>query len=324
MLIDKVTITVKAGDGGNGAATFRRNAQTARGGPDGGNGGLGGSVYFQGIDDILGLRDFRYKKRLEAEKGVNGAKQNLFGRNGEDIIIPIPLGTLVTDTTSGQSFEIIDVTTKILVAQGGTGGRGNNEFKSATNQAPRFAEKGTPGEEKVLELELKLIADIGLIGLPNAGKSSLLQALTNAQPKIGNYPFTTLEPNIGMLEHLSLADIPGLIEGAHEGKGLGISFLRHIEKTKLLVHCIDITTSDVLTSYYTVMEELTKYQQEKHLPEKQEIIALTKEDEVDEATKKQKVKDLKKLKKTILSVSVLDEDKVKKLAAYIIDTVKKQ
>lgn len=323
MLVDKVTITVKAGDGGNGAATFRRNAQTARGGPDGGNGGNGGSVYFQGIDDILGLRDFRYKKRLEAPRGINGAKQNLFGKNGEDTTISIPLGTLVTNTQTGESFEIRDTETKILVAQGGIGGRGNNEFKSATNQAPRYAEKGTPGEEKVLELELKLIADIGLIGLPNAGKSSLLQALTNAQPKVGNYPFTTLEPHIGMLESISIADIPGLIEGAHEGKGLGMEFLRHIEKTQLLVHCIEATAEDPLQSYHTVMGELTAYNKQKQLPEKNEIILLTKQDEVDEKSLQEKIAAVQKIQKPVLSVSILDEKSINNLAHYLVEHVQK-
>ncbi len=252
MLIDKVTITVKAGNGGNGAASFRRNAQTAKGGPDGGNGGNGGSVYFQGIDDILGLREFRFKKHLEAERGVNGAKQKLFGRNGMNLTIRVPTGTLVTNPQTNESFEITDTTAQILIAQGGVGGRGNTEFKSATNQTPWYAEKGTEGEEKILNLELRIIADVGLIGLPNAGKSSLLKALTHASPKIGNYPFTTLEPNIGMMNNISLADIPGLIEGAYEGKGLGIEFLRHVEKTKLLIHCIDSTIDDLMKTYATV------------------------------------------------------------------------
>jgi GTP-binding protein len=322
MLIDKVSIIIKAGNGGNGAATFRRNAQTARGGPDGGNGGNGASVYFQGVDDILGLREFRYKKRIEAEKGVNGGKQNLFGKNGTNLVVAVPIGTLVTNKKTGESFEITD-TTKTLVAQGGIGGRGNNEFKSATNQAPRYAEKGTPGEEKDFLLELKIIADVGLIGLPNAGKSSLLHALTHANPKVGNYPFTTLEPNIGMLENISMADNPGLIEGAHEGKGLGIEFLRHIEKTKLLVHCIEATTPNVLESYSIVTEELAKYSNEKALPQKEEIIVLTKVDEVDEKTKQEKIQSLQKFKKTVLSVSILEEESLKKLAVFLINAVKK-
>lgn len=317
MLVDTVTITIKAGDGGNGSVHFKRNAQTARGGPDGGNGGNGGNVYFQGIDDILGLQEFRFKKRLAAEDGVKGGKQNLFGRNGKELTVSIPLGTLVTNTATQEQFEIQNVIDKILVAKGGIGGRGNNEFKSATNQTPRFAEKGTPGEEKVFSLELRLIADIGFIGLPNAGKSSLLRVLTNANPKIGNYPFTTLEPNIGMLGTIALADIPGLIEGAHQGKGLGMEFLRHIEKTKLLVHCIDITNPDISSSYKTIRQELGAYN--KSILEKPEIVLLTKVDllEPSEAqTLRKKIE--KQLKKKVYAVSILDDASLENLKMLLL------
>ena len=221
-LIDDITITVKAGNGGNGAVHFKRNAQTAKGGPDGGNGGNGGNVYFQGIDDVLGLQEFQYKKVVQAENGINGGRQHLFGRNGKDLLVKIPLGTHITDLTTNETWEITDKITKILIARGGKGGRGNDEFKTATDQAPHYAEKGEPGQQRTLNLLLRIIADIGLIGLPNAGKSSLLKAVTNAKPKIGNYPFTTLEPNLGVMEGKILADIPGLIEGASKGKGLGI------------------------------------------------------------------------------------------------------
>lgn len=236
MLIDNVTIQIKAGDGGDGASTFLRNGLTARGGPDGGNGGNGGNVYFQGSNNIRDLKEFRYKKKIQAEDGTPGRNQKMFGKNAPQLTVLVPLGTQITDETAGIVYEITDTTSPYLIALGGLGGRGNVEFKSATNQAPTFAEEGTKGEEKTLHLELKLIADIGLIGLPNAGKSSLLAVLTHANPKVGDYPFTTLEPNIGMLDTYALADIPGLIEGASHGKGLGIAFLKHIEKTKIIVH----------------------------------------------------------------------------------------
>lgn len=312
MLIDDVRIKVKAGMGGNGAATFRRNAQTARGGPDGGNGGNGGNVYIIGVDDILGLAEYRYKKEVNAENGIKGGKQKLFGRNGKDTIIKVPIGTEITDDLSKETLEIQNNTDKILIAKGGKGGRGNDEFKSATNQAPTYAEKGQPGEEKILNLSLKLIADIGLIGLPNAGKSSLLEVLTNARPKIGNYPFTTLEPNLGVMDGKILADIPGLIEGASNGRGLGIKFLKHVEKTDVLAHCIDVTGEDVLKDYETVRQELNLYNLD--LSKKPEIILLTKIDLVDEITLNKKLSLLKKLGKKILSVSIYTDsciDKVK-------------
>lgn len=312
MLVDTVTITIQAGKGGNGAVHFIRTAQTARGGPDGGDGGNGGNVYFQGIDDILGLQEFRFKKHLAAENGVNGGRQKLYGRTGESLVIKIPLGTLVTNTETGEQFEILNTQDKILVAKGGIGGKGNDKFKTSVDQAPHYAEKGTPGEQKELHLELRLIADVGLIGLPNAGKSSLLATLTRATPKIGNYPFTTLEPNIGMLVlgggmgSIALADIPGLIEGASTGKGLGIQFLRHVEKTKLLVHCIDITTEDIKKAYDTIRTELGQY--DPRILEKKEIILLTKTDLLDEKSVSKKIKQTTKLlQKDVFGVSIIDD-----------------
>ena len=200
MLIDEVEIMVKAGSGGNGAVSFIRNAMTRKGGPDGGNGGNGGDVYFEGVDDVTALREFQYKKEVKALDGVPGKKKNLFGKNAPELVVKIPLGTKVTDIKSGQSFEVLEKQQRNLVAHGGKGGRGNNEFKSSTVQAPKFAEKGEPGEIRRLKLELAIIADVGLIGLPNSGKSSLLSVFTNAHPKIGDYPFTTLEPNLGVME----------------------------------------------------------------------------------------------------------------------------
>ncbi len=302
MLVDNIGLIIKAGNGGNGAATFLRNEMTAKGGPDGGNGGNGGNIYFQGSTNINDLREFRYKKRITAEDGVPGKHKKLFGKNAEHVTIRLPLGTRATDTASGKIIEIIDTTTTILIARGGKGGRGNVEFKSATNQTPRYAENGGIGEEKKLFLELRMIADVGLIGLPNAGKSSLLAVLTNATPKIGNYPFTTLEPNIGMLSKHPIADIPGLIEGASKGKGLGVEFLKHIEKTKVLVHCIDSSIEDVQKAYSTIRQEFEQYNSS--LLDKPEIILLTKTDLADEGQIKKNVKILEKEGKKVLTASI--------------------
>lgn len=306
MLVDNINLIIKAGNGGDGVATFLRNEMTAKGGPDGGNGGNGGNIYFQGSTNINDLREFRYKKKILAEDGVPGKHKKLFGKNAPHLTIFLPLGTRVTDMDSGKVIEIINTTSPILFAKGGKGGRGNTEFKSATNQAPRYAEKGTLGEEKKLLLELRLIADIGLIGVPNAGKSSLLSVLTNATPKIGNYPFTTLEPNIGMMNSHAIADIPGLIEGASRGKGLGVEFLKHIEKTKVLVHCIDCMEDNVQKAYSTVRNEFEQYNTS--LLDKPEIILLTKTDLVDEKTIKAKVKILQKIGKKVLTCSIYKPD----------------
>lgn len=311
MLVDNINLIIKAGNGGDGAATFLRNEMTAKGGPDGGNGGNGGNIYFQGSTNISDLREFRYKKRISAEDGIPGKHKKLFGKNAEHLTIFLPLGTRVTDSASGKVIEIIDTTTPILIAKGGKGGRGNTEFKSATNQAPRYAEKGTLGEEKKLFLELRIIADIGLIGLPNAGKSSLLSVLTNATPKIGAYAFTTLEPNIGMLGEHAIADIPGLIEGASKGKGLGVEFLKHIEKTKILVHCIDSSSEDVQKAYSTVRNEFEQYNTS--LLDKPEIILLTKTDLANEARIKKNMKILEKKNKQVLTASIYDPGSLDRL-----------
>lgn len=319
MLIDDVVITVKAGNGGDGAVSFRRNEGNPKGGPDGGNGGNGGDVYFRGVTDLSALRQFQFKKKHKADDGVPGKKKNLFGKNAADLYLKVPVGTRITTEEGAVLGEITREGEELLVARGGHGGRGNNEFKSATNQAPRYAEKGEAGEEKVLRLELRLIADVGLIGLPNAGKSTLLSVLTNATPKIGNYPFTTLEPNIGVMDGIVLADIPGLIEGASSGRGLGIKFLRHIEKTKLLVHCLDATNDDLIKTYETVRREFSLYNQE--LLEKPEIIVLTKEDAVAEDELLTKKQALKVLQKEILTVSSYDDTSLlrlkEKIASYL-------
>jgi GTP-binding protein len=316
MLVDVVTIKVKAGDGGHGKTSFIRNSQTSRGGPDGGNGGNGADVYFQGIDDITALSVFQYKKELKGEDGIAGGKNNMFGKNSPPLIIHLPLGTLVKDQNGRVITDITDTTTKFLIAKGGRGGRGNNEFKTSTNQAPRYRELGEKGEEKILTLELKLIADVGIVGLPNAGKSSLLEALTNAKPRIANYPFTTLEPNLGMMGKILLADNPGLIEDASKGKGLGIQFLRHIEKTTLLLHCISSESPDPIKDYEIVRNEFAQYSD--LLLKKEEVVVLTKSDMVDPKSLKKIATVIKnKLKKKVFTVSVFDDKSLADLTAYI-------
>lgn len=310
MLVDNVELIIKAGNGGNGKVSLKRNAQTAKGGPDGGNGGNGGNIFVQGSNNINDLAEFRFKKKVVAEDGTPGGRNNLYGKNAPHATFYVPYGTQITDVDSGATFEISNET-PVLLAQGGKGGRGNNEFKSATNQTPRYAEKGTPGETKKLILELRLIADIGLVGLPNAGKSSLLSVLTHATPKIANYPFTTLEPNIGILNKHPIADIPGLIEGASMGRGLGIRFLKHIEKTKLLVHCIDSVDEKPQETYEIVRDEFGKYSSS--LLEKPEIILLTKTDLVDEKKVKKNIAVFKKMKKQVLPCSIYNLESIETL-----------
>ena len=279
MLVDDINLTVKAGNGGNGAATFRRDAITPNGGPDGGNGGNGGDIYVLGSTNINDLREFRYTKKVKAEHGGDGSRHNGFGKNAPHKTILMPLGTKMTDVATGQCIEIENTKNPILLAHGGIGGKGNVTFKTPTNRAPKNAEKGTKGEERIIHLELRFIADVGLIGLPNAGKSSILKILTNATPAIGAYPFTTLQPNIGMLDYFPIADIPGLIEGASNGKGLGIKFLKHIEKTKILVHCIDSTIDNPIKAYTTIRKEFEQFNP--MLLDKPEIIFLNKTDLID-------------------------------------------
>jgi GTPase len=316
MLVDNIIITVQAGNGGDGSAHLRRDGQTAKGGPDGGHGGNGGSVYMRGSHNLTDLREFRFKKIVRAQHGENGKKQNMIGKNAPDITIIVPIGTRITDQATNAVLEITDDKKEVLIARGGRGGLGNIAFKSPTNRTPREFEKGKPGEQKQFLLELRLIADIGLVGLPNAGKSSLLSRLTRANPAIGAYPFTTLEPNLGMLDTYAIADIPGLIAGASRGKGLGIDFLKHIEKTKILIHCIDLTNPSPKKTYDTVRREFSKFNS--LLTEKAEYILLTKTDLVDSKVIKRTLNTFTKLGKTVWTCSVYDEDSITKLKEHIL------
>ena len=312
MLIDDVTIKVSAGHGGKGGVFFNKNKMSL--GPTGGRGGNGGNVYIEGISDLGALRQFRYKKEILAKDGENGKRQLNDGTAGENIILKIPVGTVLHNLDAGKYKEITKVGEKVLIAAGGFGGHGNYHFRSGKNTSPRQFQTGLPGEAFTMRMELKLIADVGFIGYPNAGKSSLLNELTAAKSKVANYSFTTLEPNLGVYYDLILADIPGLIEGASAGKGLGIKFLRHIERTKVLFHLVSAESEDPLKDYYAVIRELMTYNAE--LLKKPEYIFLAKSDLVDEKTLKEKIADLKKSGKPIKAISIYDPagmEEVKKM-----------
>lgn len=307
MLIDEVDIVIKPGHGGPGKVSFRGKKG---GGPDGGNGGKGGDVFVETTSDLYALNRFVSKKVLTAQNGEPGGSNEKSGSNASDLILVMPIGTFITDE-EGKEIELDELGEKVLLAKGGLGGKGNAFFKSPRNTTPRYAQPGLRGEEKKLSLKLKLIADFGLIGLPNAGKSSILNELTNASAKIGDYPFTTLEPNLGMLNASVIADIPGLIEGASEGKGLGHKFLKHIEKVKLLLHCISSESEDPASDYNIIHKELKEYSPA--LLEKQEIILLTKSDLTDKKDLGKKLKSLAKTKKQIIPVSIHDWESLQKL-----------
>lgn len=295
MFIDFAKIEIKAGDGGDGAVAFRREKYVPKGGPAGGNGGNGGNVIFEAHHNLHTLLDFQYKRKYSAASGDKGANSLKDGKSGENIVIKVPVGTVIKDANTGEVIFDLDENGKtVIAAKGGKGGKGNSNFATPTNQTPRYAEPGRPGEEKFLILELKLIADIGLVGFPNAGKSTFISVVSAAKPKIADYPFTTLEPNLGIVKYKDfqsfvVADIPGIIEGAHEGKGLGIKFLRHIERTGILLFLIDITSESYQKDYKTLLNELSQYSET--LSDKKRIVALSKADLADDAL-------LKKAKKT--------------------------
>jgi GTP-binding protein len=281
MFLDRARLVVKGGDGGRGVISFRREAHVPRGGPDGGDGGRGGSVVLRVDSGMTTLSDFRFRSRLGAEDGAAGGGKNKSGRAGADLVVRVPEGTIVVDRATGERVaDLMTPDEEIVVARGGQGGKGNARFVSSTRRVPRIAEDGSPGESHELDLELKLIADVGLVGLPNAGKSSLLAALTRATPKIAAYPFTTLAPNLGVARledrELVIADIPGLIEGAHTGAGLGEEFLRHIERTRLIVHVVDLALEDPIADIAVVDAELSAYGQ--GLMERRRLFALNKLD----------------------------------------------
>ena len=320
--LDQVKIYIKAGNGGDGSPSFRREKFIEYGGPDGGDGGNGGSVILRAERNLNTLIDYRYQQHHKAKRGDNGSGQNRTGKSGDDLILKVPLGTQVFEEDNKTLiFDFLRINEEFVAAAGGKGGLGNTRFKSSTNRAPRKFTKGTAGEEFIIWLQLKTIADIGIIGLPNAGKSSLLAAITNANPKISNYQFTTLNPNLGVASYdgkeITIADIPGLIEGAHKGTGLGIQFLKHVERCKSLLHMIDITNDDVKKSYNQVKTELKKYSTK--LSKKKELIVLNKTDLID----KKKVQDIvnnfsKNTKSEVITMSTLEKKTITKIKSKLI------
>ncbi len=323
--LDQVKIYIKAGNGGDGSPSFRREKFIEYGGPDGGDGGKGGSVILKAEQNLNTLIDFRYQQHHKAERGENGAGQNRTGKSGEDLILKVPLGTQVFEEDNKTLiYDFTKISEEFTAAAGGKGGLGNTRFKSSTNRAPRKFTKGTQGEEFTIWLQLKTIADIGIIGLPNAGKSSLLASVTNANPKIANYQFTTLNPNLGVASYddkeITIADIPGLVEGAHKGTGLGIQFLKHIERCKSLLHLIDITSEDLKKSYQQVKNELKKYSNK--LIKKKELIVLNKIDLIDEKEVIHIIKDFKKnTKSEVIAVSTFNKSSVSKIKSKLLNYV---
>jgi len=318
MFIDQIDIYVRSGKGGDGAVHFRREKYVPRGGPDGGDGGRGGDVVFEVDPHLNTLSTFRHNARFIADDGRPGGSNNKYGRSAGALVIPVPAGTIVYDRATGEVLgDLTEIGQRLTVCKGGRGGRGNTHFKSARNQAPRTAEKGEPGEEKELHLELKLIADIAIIGLPNAGKSTLLTALTNARPKIAPYPFTTLEPNLGVTQideftTVVLADIPGLIEGASQGAGLGHDFLRHIQRTRVLIHLLDGMSTDPLADLSQINSELALF--DPALAKKPQVVAVNKIDQPEVSERLEKLKkQLARKGHKVLAVSALARTGVRDL-----------
>lgn len=329
MFVDKATVLVSAGDGGNGAVSFRHEIYVDKGGPDGGDGGKGGDVIFVADENTNTLVDFRFKPELKAERGEAGAKRKRHGKKGADLLVSVPVGTVVMNKDQ-QVADLTEAGQRVVIARGGDGGFGNAHFKSSVRQTPRVAEKGEAGEEFTLDLELKLIADVGLLGLPNAGKSTFLSVVSNAKPEIADYAFTTITPHLGVADidntTLLIADIPGIIEGAAEGKGLGHEFLRHVERTGVLLHLIDVYSNDIAKDYKTIRNELKKHSAE--LSKRPEVVAITKTEGVDQDIIDDQIINLKKVvpaKTPIFSISSQAHTGVKELLRelrVVIDTNK--
>ena len=323
--LDQVKIFIKAGDGGSGSPSFRREKFIEFGGPDGGDGGKGGSIIFKSERNLNTLIDYRYQQHFKAKRGEDGKGQKKTGRGGDDLILKVPIGTQVFEEDNKTLvFDFKKEHEKYVAAIGGKGGLGNTRFKSSTNRAPRKFTKGTKGEEFWMWLQLKTIADIGIIGLPNAGKSTLLSTITSANPKIANYKFTTLNPNLGVAiyddKEITLADIPGLIEGAHTGVGLGIKFLKHIERCKILLHMIDVSENDLILSYKQIRNELKKYSND--LLKKKEIIVFNKVDLIEDNELREKIKLFEgKIKKKINILSNVDKKLISKLKSSLLGYV---
>ncbi|MCL5028691.1 MAG: GTPase ObgE [Bacteroidetes bacterium] len=322
MFIDYAVIDLKAGDGGNGAVSFRREKYVPKGGPAGGNGGKGGDIILEAHHNLSTLLDFRYRKNYKAKNGDPGGSSLKDGKSGDDIIIKVPVGTIIKDAVTEEIlFDLDQDEKRVVVSKGGKGGKGNSNFATPTNQTPRYAEPGRPGEEKKVILELKLLADVGLVGFPNAGKSTLISKISAARPKIADYPFTTLEPVLGIVKYkdyksFTVADIPGIIEGAHEGKGLGHKFLKHIERTKLLLFLIEVTSENYQHDYDILLNELKSYSPK--LAKKTRIVALSKIDLVEETElKKFSKKKIKNADSQLLRFSSATNLGIKELIDYL-------
>lgn len=329
--IDEIKIRLKAGDGGRGCVSFRREKYIPRGGPDGGDGGRGGHIYLEATERKQTLLDFHYKHFFKAPSGQHGRGKDQHGRNGEDLVLFVPIGTVVKDAKTENVFADLNTPRqRWLAVRGGKGGRGNSRFVSSTNQSPRYAEDGEPGEEQEFILVLKLLADVGLVGLPNAGKSTLIRAISAARPKVADYPFTTLVPSLGVVQYgdaepFVVADIPGIIEGAHAGAGLGTRFLKHIERTQIIVHLVDISTidpSDPLKPYYDIRRELTAFSPS--LEKKAEIIALNKIDLIMHSERIQQIAYTYKetLNRPVVTVSGLKKYNIEELLRIIVHLLK--
>lgn len=322
MLVDEIKIHARAGHGGDGVVRWRQEKFIDRGGPNGGDGGKGGNVYAVAVQDISLLGKYKHKKSFESFDGEPGAGGSRHGKSGADLFIDLPVGSVITSIDSGAQISLDEVGQKVLLLKGGTGGYGNEHFKSSTNTTPRTATKGNKGEEGDFKIELHLFADVGLVGLPNAGKSSLLNSITNAHAKVGAYQFTTLDPNLGEFYKFIIADIPGLIEGASEGKGLGVKFLKHIKRTKMLAHLVALDNDKPMQVYKDIRKELKNY--DKELAEKDEIIVLTKSDMIDDPKKIAKVKaQFEKLDKKVFILSLYDDKLVKKFGDELVKILRK-
>ncbi|MDZ7726200.1 MAG: GTPase ObgE [Candidatus Campbellbacteria bacterium] len=314
--VDEITLDLSAGDGGDGVVRWLHLKGKEFSGPSGGDGGRGGDVVIRAVKDLSVLTRYTHSPNLEAEKGDSGRSKNQTGKNGSDLIVELPIGTVLTRELDGAQFELLEEGQEMVVLKGGKGGLGNTHFKSSTNINPMEQTNGKPGEHSRFFIELRLIADVGFVGLPNAGKSTLLNTLTNAKSEVGNYNFTTLEPHLGTFYEFIIADIPGLIEGASQGKGLGHKFLRHISRTKMLVHCVSLENENVVEVYDSVRNELKNFDEK--LLDKHEIILLTKSDEVDQDTLNKKREELiAHTEKTVREISVLDDASVKKFADFL-------
>lgn len=325
MFVDKVLVSIKAGDGGNGAVSFRHEIYVDKGGPDGGDGGKGGDVIFVASRNQNTLAAFRFQKEIVAESGRAGAKRKRHGKSGKNLEVPVPVGTAIYDENGTLLADLLHDGDRAVVAKGGDGGFGNAHFVSSVRQTPRVAEKGEPGEELSAHLELKMIADVGLVGLPNAGKSTLLASISNAKPEIANYPFTTLKPNLGMVDvagetSLLFADIPGLIEGASEGKGLGDEFLRHVERTAVLIHLIDIYNESVVDAYRTIQNELKSYKV--NLTTRPQIVALTKIEGFDEEMLHDRIAELKAVVPKSTKVTAISAPSKQGIPELLFETAK--